>query len=155
MIELQTLDIAETPKEVFTLFKQDAAIPDEFRDAVLRMYLKASLKAIQEAADKSMLPCTLKVIASEREGNVPVRLYQTPDEILSVTDGQGNAIPFTRDGRFIKLEAFTPCVQVTYKTKPAIADIVTLEAVVSQYAVAMYEHETPEVLNQIKAAAVC
>lgn len=151
MIRLNTIETAEPKREHLSMFKQYASVPDNSRDALLTVLLRSAMKAVQEAADKSLLPCTLELVVSEREDNDFVKLYQTPDEILSVTDGAGNALDFKRDSNFIRCFMFTPTVIVRYKTQPVLRDAEALLSVVFQYATALYDGESTDTLNKILA----
>ena len=150
MIRLNTIEAEEPKREHLSMFKQYASVPDNSRDALLTVLLRSAMKAVQEAADKSLLPCTLELVVSEREDNDFVKLYQTPDEILSVTDGAGKAIDYKRDSNFIRCFMFTPTVIVRYKTKP-MRDAEALLPVVFQYATALYDGESTDTLNKILA----
>lgn len=154
MIELTTLSACKPHDEVFSLFRQDASIPDEHRDAVLRMHLKSAMIAIQEVANRSLLKSVLRLTVSEREDNAPVRLYQSPETILSVTDGHGNAIGYTMQGLWLTPDRYTPTVIVSYETAVDEGALDALASAVSRYAVALYDHEDISVLNAIKASCV-
>lgn len=154
MIELTTLSIGEPSRETFALFKQDASIPDEHRDAVLRMHLKSAMAAIQAVTNKTLLPSRLQVTVSDREDNDAVMLYQSVKAIVSVTDGQGEPLSYSRDGRCIKPDNYTPTVIVTYDTDVDGCGLGALQSVVSRYAVALYDHESVATLNAIKASAL-
>ena len=154
MIELTTLSACKPHDEVFSLFRQDASIPDEHRDAVLRMHLKSAMIAIQEVADRSLLKSVLRLTVSEREDNDPVRLYQSPETIVSVTDGSGAPLGYTRQGPWLTPDRYTSTVIVTYETAVEEGTLDALASAVSRYAVALYDHEDVSVLNSIKASCV-
>ena len=154
MIELTTLSVCKPHDEVFSLFRQDASIPDEHRDAVLRMHLKSAMIAIQEVANRSLLKSVLRLTVSEREDNDPVRLYQSPATIVSVTDGSGAPLGYTRQGPWLTPDRYTSTVIVTYETAVEEGALDALASAVSRYAVALYDHEDISVLNAIKASCV-
>ena len=154
MIELTTLSVCKPHDEVFSLFRQDASIPDEHRDAVLRMHLKSAMITIQEVADRTLLKSVLRLTVSEREDNDPVRLYQSPETIVSVTDGSGAPLGYTRQGPWLTPDRYTSTVIVTYETAVEEGALDALASAVSRYAVALYDHEDISVLNAIKASCV-
>ena len=154
MIELTTLSACTPHDGVFSLFRQDASIPDEHRDAVLRMHLKSAMIAIQEVANRSLLKSVLRLTVSEREDNDPVRLYQSPATIVSVTDGNDAALGYTMQGPWLTPDCYTSTVIVTYETAVEEGALDALASAVSRYAVALYDHEDVSVLNSIKASCV-
>ena len=151
MIRLDIIECAEPQKAQLDMLKQYASVPDNSRDALLKLPLTRAMKTVQDTAGKSLLPCKLKLTVSERareDGNV-IKLYHTPDEIISVNSGEDDDIGFTRDGNLLLLSAYAETVIVTYKTRPDPAQADSLFAVVLQYATALYDGADTEQLAQI------
>lgn len=151
MIRLDIIECAEPQKPQLDMLKQYASVPDSSRDALLKLLLKRAMKTVQDTAGKSLLPCKLKLTVSERtiDDGVAVRLYHTPDRIVSVTDGYGNDIAFTRDNDVLLLSAHVETAVVTYTTRPDPAQADSLFAVVLQYATALYDGADTATLAQI------
>ncbi len=151
MIRLNIDQCAEPQKSQLEMLKQYASVPDSSRDALLKMLLVRAMKTVQDAAGKSLLPCTLTLTVSEREttdDNV-IKLYHTPDTIESVTDGDGNAIEYTKNASALFLQSFAETVIVKYTTRPDPAQADSLFAVVLQYATALYDGEDTITLAKI------
>ncbi len=151
MIRLDIIECAEPQKAQLDMLKQYASVPDNSRDALLKLLLTRAMKTVQDAAGKTMLPCTLKLTVSERErvdGNV-VKLYHTPEEIISCVSGEDDEIGFERSGNVLQLFAFAETVVVTYKTRPDPTQADSLFAVVLQYATALYDGADSSTLAQI------
>jgi hypothetical protein len=151
MIRLDIIECAEPQKAQLDMLKQYASVPDNSRDALLKLLLTRAMKTVQDTAGKSLLPCTLKLTVSERareDGNI-VKLYHTPEDIVSVHNGEDDDIGFTRDGNLLLLSAYAETVIVTYKTRPDPAQADSLFAVVLQYATALYDGADTEQLAQI------
>lgn len=153
MITLKTLEIAEPKREHLSMLKQYASVPDDSRDALLKTLLNRAMRIVQEAANKTLLPSTLELTVSDRHQMYEdtVHLYQDPDEIISVTDGEGVAIDYVRSGRFLCHLPYVDTIIVDYTTKPALPEADALLAVVLQYATALYDGADSATLNQILA----
>lgn len=149
MIRLDIIECAEPQKSQLDMLKQYASVPDSSRDALLKLLLTRAMKTVQDAAGKSLLPCTLKLTVSEREFDDAVKLYHTPDRIESVKDGEGNDITFERSGDILLLGSFAETVIVNYTTRPDPTQADSLFAVVLQYATALYDGASSEELAQI------
>ena len=150
MIRLDIIKCAEPMKAQLDMLKQYASVPDSSRDALLKMLLTRAMKTVQDTAGKSLLPCTLKLTVTERENDsVVVKLYHTPDEIVSVVNGNGDNIGFERRGNILTLDALAEEVAVTYTTRPDPAQADSLFAVVLQYATALYDGADTDTLAQI------
>ena len=151
MIRLDIIECAEPMKAQLDMLKQYASVPDNSRDALLKLLLTRAMKTVQDTAGKSLLPCTLKLTVSERtrdDGNI-VKLYHTPEHIISVHNGDDDDISFERDGNLLLLNTFADTVVVMYKTKPDPAQADSLFAVVLQYATALYDGADTAQLAQI------
>ena len=153
MITLKTLGIAQPTREHLSMLKQYASVSDNSRDALLKTLLVQAFKIVQETSDKTLLPSKLELTVSERHQAYDdmVRLYQCPDEIISVTDGDGVALDYSRSGRILHCLPWTDTVVVTYTTKPSLAEADTLLVVVLQYATALYDGADTATLNSILA----
>ena len=150
MIRLDIIKCAEPMKAQLDMLKQYASVPDSSRDALLKMLLTRAMKTVQDTAGKSLLPCTLKLTVTERENDsVVVKLYHTPDEIVSVVNGNGDNIGFERRGNILTLDALAEEVTVIYTTRPDPAQADSLFAVVLQYATALYDGADTATLAQI------
>lgn len=151
MIRLDIIKCAEPQKAQLDMLKQYASVPDSSRDALLKMLLTRAMKTVQDTAGKSLLPCTLQLTVSERErtdGNV-VKLYHTPDNVISVKSGEGDDVGFRRRANLLLLDSYTDTVIVTYTTRPDPAQADSLFAVVLQYATALYDGASSDELAQI------
>ena len=151
MIQLKTIECAEINREQLVAFKQYASVPDDTRDALLKILLHTAMKQVQKSADKSLLPGTFEVTCSERDTNDAVRMYQTVSEVLSVTDGNGAALDYTRNGAYVQPNKFTDTVIIRYRTAPVLPDADALLPVVLQYATALYDGESTDTLSSILA----
>ena len=151
MIRLEIIKCAEPQKAQLDMLKQYASVPDSSRDALLKLLLMRAMKTVQDSAGKSLLPCTLLLTVSEREreaGNI-VKLYHTPDTIVSVKSGKDDDIAFERRGNLLLLDDFADTVIVNYTTRPDPAQADSLFAVVLQYATALYDGASSDELAQI------
>lgn len=153
MISLKTLKMAPPTREHLSMLKQYASVPDDSRDALLKTLLVQAFKMVQEASDKTLLPSTLELTVSERHQTYDdmVRLYQCPDEILSVVDGDGVALDYSRSGQMLHCLPWVDTVVVTYTTKPTLTEADTLLVSALQYATALYDGADAATLNSILA----
>ena len=145
-----TLNIIESSRPSATWLdglKAYASVPDASQDSLLESLLLRACMRVQEMADRSILACTLRLDEDEVENGV-VRLYQTIAEVLTVTDGEGNALAWTKATRNVSVGAADHVV-VTYRTEPRDGDIAELLPVVYQYATALYDGEDPRTLANI------
>lgn len=145
MIEVSIIERGEPEAGWMTLFREYASIPDGSPERVLNALLVRAVLRVQEYADRSLLPCTMRVHDSEAAGGV--RLYQSVDEVVSVTDNYGNAVDYTLEGRGVTVSA--EAVTVTYRTEPVQGDIDQLLPVVLQYATALYDGAATGTLTSI------
>lgn len=144
------LECAEPSRVMFEEVRKNAALADDGNDSLLLSYFKAAFREVQAHADASLLRCTIEVCEDEREDNAPVRLYQTPDEIVSVIDGYGQPLAYRREGKLIYPARHASSVTVRYTTKPDPADAQRLAPYVNMYATALFDGEV-EKLNSILA----
>lgn len=131
------------------LFKSALGQSAEESDALLLGYLTSAMLKVQDYADVSLMDCTCQLIVSERESNEPIRLYQSVSEVLTVTDGKGNALPYNLDGNIVAPAAYTQTVIVTYKTKAVEAEKLEHTPTVHRYATALYDGADAAELGRI------
>ena len=146
MITLDTIEIGSLPQGCLDGFKAYAAISDESQDMLASSMLTRAMLRVQEQADRSLLPCTFRLEDDEVDGLV--RLYQNIDQIVSVKDGNGQAIAWTRAGRTLSV-GMVQSVVVEYTTKVEVGNVVDLLPVVYQYATALYDGQDSRTLASI------
>ena len=146
MITLDTIEIGFLPHGCLEDFKAYAAISDDSQDMLVSSMLSRAMLRVQEQADRSLVPCTFRLVDDEVDGLV--RLYQNIDQILSVKDGNGNAIAWTRAGRTLSV-GMVSSVVVEYTTKAEAGNIIELLPVVYQYAAALYDGQDSRTLASI------
>ena len=146
MITLDTIEIGSLPQGCLEGFKAYAAISDESQDALASSMLTRAMLRVQEQADRSLIPCTFRLEDDEVDGLV--RLYQNIDQIVSVKDGNGQAIAWTRAGRTLSV-GMVQSVVVEYTTKVEVGNVVDLLPVVYQYAAALYDGQDSRTLASI------
>lgn len=145
MINLSIIEKSEPSADWFSMMKSYASVADDAQDALLQSLFNRAVLRVQEMADKSLLACTIRLEADEaKEG---VRLYQSVKDIISVKDGNGNAVEYSQEERTIY--AFADEVVVEYTTEPNAADIEDLLPVVYQYATALYDGQDNRTLANI------
>lgn len=147
MITLNIIESSRPSAEWLEGLKAYASVPDASQDSLLESLLLRACMRVQEMADRSLLACTLRLEEDEVENSV-VRLYQTIAEVLTVTDGEGNALTWAKASRTVSVGAADHVV-VTYRTEPRDGDIAELLPVVYQYATALYDGEDPRTLANI------
>ena len=147
MITLNIIESSRPSAEWLEGLKAYASVPDASQDSLLESLLLRACMRVQEMADRSLLASTLRLEEDEVENGV-VRLYQTIAEVLTVTDGEGNALAWTKATRTVSVGAADHVV-VTYRTEPRDGDIAELLPVVYQYATALYDGEDPRTLANI------
>lgn len=147
MITLNIIESSSPSAEWLEGLKAYASVPDASQDSLLESLLLRACMRVQEMADRSLLACTLRLEEDEVENGV-VRLYQTIAEVLTVTDGEGNALAWAKATRTVSVGAADHVV-VTYRTEPRDGDIAELLPVVYQYATALYDGEDPRTLANI------
>ena len=146
MITLDTIEIGSLPQGCLDGFKAYAAISDESQDMLASSMLTRAMLRVQEQADRSLLPCTFRLEDDEVDGLV--RLYQNIDQIVSVKDGNGQAIAWARAGRTLSV-GMVQSVVVEYTTKVQEGNVIDLLPVVYQYAAALYDGQDSRTLASI------
>lgn len=146
MITLDTIEVGSLPQECLEGFKAYAAISDESQDMLASSMLTRAMLRVQEQADRSLLPCTFRLEDDEVDGLV--RLYQNIDQIVSVKDGNGQAIAWARAGRTLSV-GMVQSVVVEYTTKVQEGNVIDLLPVVYQYAAALYDGQDSRTLASI------
>lgn len=146
MIELNIIEKAEVSAEWLQQFKAYASIADDAQDSLLYAILTKAVLTVQQKANKSLIACTFELHEDEVEDNT-VRLYQTVDAVVSVTDGKGHAEYWQPHSR--NLRVYADSVVVTYRTEPREGDQQALLPVVYQYATALYDGEDSKTLANI------
>lgn len=138
MITLSVISVAAPGRELLDDLRRYAAVPDESQDALLLDLLQRAALVVQEYADESFLPCTFRMDVHGNGGG-RVRLYQDVSRVVSVTDGVGNAVPFSLSGRILIPERSTEDLSVVYDTMPEEGGVARLRTVVIRYATALYD----------------
>ena len=146
MITLDTIEIGYLPQGCLEGFKAYAAISDESQDMLVSSMLSRAMLRVQEQADRSLIPCTFRLEDDEVDGLV--RLYQNIDQIVSVKDGNGQAIAWTKAGRTLSV-GMVSSVVVEYTTKVEVGNMINLLPVVYQYAAALYDGQDSRTLASI------
>ena len=146
MITLDTIEIGSLPQGCLEGFKAYAAISDESQDMLVASMLTRAMLRVQEQADRSLIPCTFRLEDDEVDGLV--RLYQNIDQIVSVKDGNGQAIAWTKAGRTLSV-GMVSSVVVEYTTQAQEGNVIDLLPVVYQYAAALYDGQDSRTLASI------
>lgn len=150
MITYETILAGDPTTEQLDEFKNYASVNSAATDALLKSMLKSAMLAVGEWDDVSLLACTCRVSAIGREcAYEPVRLFGTPDEVTGMVDGRGEDIPGTLVGRDVIPGSPAVDLVVTYTTRVEGASLSRLLPKVYRYAVALYDGESPQVLNRI------
>lgn len=138
MIEVRIISHSDIKTEWLENFKAYASIADNGRDAMLQMILKSAILKIQEMADESILDCTIEVVDTAPE-SAEMRLYQSVDAVVRVTDGNGNILAYKQNERQLHLAQIVDIVKCEYTTlaNPAMVDALLLTAY--QYATFVYD----------------
>lgn len=145
MINLSIIDKTRPDGAWLEALRSYASVSDNSSDALLESLLLRACLRVQEMADRSLLSCTMRLTEDVEYG--VVRLFGTVSEIVSVTDGAGNAVAWTRSGHMLNVEASD--VVVTYKTTADQGDIDDLLPVALQYATALYDGQDAKTLSSI------
>jgi len=148
MIKLTTLQSSEPGFDAYEMFFEYASIPADATHSVLERILKRAMLTVQEAADVSLLDCTLRLTISSREDDSPIRLYQSVDTVLSVKDVKGNSLNFERAGKFIFVKGMEDVV-IEYTTKSLPVEYEKLLPVAFEYATELYDGGDSAKLAQI------
>ncbi len=119
---------------------------DESQDAILQQMLTTAALEIQAHADVSILPCEFE-LRVENNSQQEIRLYQTPAEVLSVATADGVNVDYTMDGRNVRTAGVFPSVVINYTTAPKEAEYGRLLPLVYQYATALYDGQTDELVK--------
>lgn len=138
MIRLTLISADDIRCEWLQELRRYAAVPDDSQDALLLDLLQCAALVVQEYADESFLPCTFRLDVHGHGGG-RVRLYQDVSRVVSVTDGEGNAVPFSLSGRMLIPERSTEDLSVVYDTMPEEGGVARLQTVVIRYATALYD----------------
>lgn len=147
MIELEIIESNELPVDWMTGFKAFASVADDSQNALLESMLLRAVLRVQEMADRTILPCRLRLCEDGVENGV-VRLYQTVKTIDRVTDAEGNAVKWTRANRTLSC-GMVDNVVVEYTTEATEGNIHHLLPVVYQYATALYDGQDSRTLASI------
>ena len=146
MITLDTIEIGALPQGALEGFKAYAAVADNSQDALLSSLLTRAMLRVQEMADRSLLSCTFCLTDDECSGLV--RLYQSVKEIVSVQDGEGRAIPYTKASRTLSV-GHAKSIVIEYTTQVNNGTLTDLLPVVYQYAAALYDGQDSKALAAI------
>ena len=146
MIRLELIEVAEPSDYALEDLKRYAAVADEAQDTLLRSALANAFDKVQRTADVALLPGRWKICA---EDHTRVLNVYMGGRVVSVTDGNGNAVSFNQRGRRVYVGS-DDYVEVEFITEVIPAEYARLLPVVCQYATAIYDGQTDQrVLNQI------
>lgn len=130
------------------VLKRYVGAVDESQDAILQQMLTTAALEIQEHADISVLPCEMELRVENNDSEL-VRLYQTPKEVISVTTADGQSVDYVREGRRIRTAGVYESLVIDYVTEPIEGECGRLMALVFQYATALYDGQTDELIKII------
>lgn len=122
-------------------FKQYASIPDDSRDGVLLKMLKDAMLSVQEYSDTALLPCSFELVVYNVKYYQDIRLYQGGKTVISVKDGDGNDLEYSRIGNRLRMKQASAVVTVKYSNEINIAEAEKLQPIVWQLATAIYDGE--------------
>ena len=146
MIRLELIEVAEPSDYALEDLKRYAAVADEAQDTLLRSAIANAFDKVQRTADVALLSGRWKVCA---EDHTRVLNVYMGGRVVSVTDGNGNAVSFNQRGRKVYVGS-DDYVEVEFTTEVIPADYARLLPVVCQYATALYDGQTDQrILNQI------
>lgn len=146
MIRLELIEVAEPTDSALEDLKNYAAVVDNSQDSLLRSALATAFDKVQRTADVALLPGRWKICA---EDHTRVLNVYMGGRVVSVTDGNGNAVSFNQRGRRVYVGS-DDYVEVEFTTEVIPADYARLLPVLCQYATALYDGQTDQrILNQI------
>ena len=147
MIRLELIEVAEPSAEALDDLKNYAAvICGGEQDSILKSALATAFDKVQRTADVALLSGRWKVCAEDYPRMLNVYMG---GRVVSVTDGNGNAVSFNQRGRRVYVGS-DDYVEVEFITEVIPAEYARLLPVVCQYATAIYDGQTDQrVLNQI------
>lgn len=149
MLKILKMDDAPQCEEMIEELKQYAGIADDSRDAMLHNLLYSAVRRVQEYADKALVKSKVVVTVDASETDRMVRLYMGGGKIISVTDNDGNSVPYEAvKGNLLKVHAMGG-VCIEYETEPSDSDFDECKVTVYRYATALFDGESTEVLNSI------
>lgn len=128
------------------VLKRYVGAVDDSQDAILQRMLTTAALEVQAHADVSVLPCQFE-LRIENNTDSEVRLYQTPSEVLSVKAADGTDVNYTIDGRNVRTAGVYPSLVINYATAPKEAEYGRLLPLVFQYATALYDGQTDELVK--------
>ncbi len=130
------------------VLKRYVGAVDESQDAILQQMLTAAALEIQAHADVSVLPCEMELRIDDNDSDV-IRLYQTPKEVASVTTPGGQAVEYSRNGDEVRTDGVHESLVIDYTTAPDEAECGRLLPLMFQYAAALYDGQTDELIKII------
>lgn len=146
MIRLELIEVAEPSDYALEDLKRYAAVADEAQSILLRSALANAFDKVQRTADVALLPGRWKICAEDYPRVLNVYMG---GRVVSVTDGNGNAVSFNQRGRRVYVGS-DDYVEVEFTTEVIPAEYARLLPVVCQYATALYDGQTDQrILNQI------
>ena len=148
MIRLSLISSELVGLQWIDAFRQYASIPSQGQDGMLSGLLTRAAFVIQEYADTSVLACSFRLSADSVDDR-SVRLYQTVAEVVSVKDASGEDVPYSLEGRTVRLGRDAAAVAVEYRTAPDLGEQERLLPVVLRYATALYDGQDNAELTKI------
>lgn len=130
------------------VLKRYVGAVDESQDAILQQMLTSAALEIQAHADVSVLPCEMELRIDNNDGDV-VRLHQTPCGVTSVATPDGQAVDYAVEGGLVRTDGVHESLVIDYTTAPDEAECGRLLPLVFQYAAALYDGQTDELIKII------
>lgn len=146
MIRTSLISFAEPAQALLDEFKAEVGATDDNFGQILRNCLVRALCEVQDAADTSLLDCTMKVLDTEVE-NGSVRLYQSVSGLVSVTVDGVAADGAVLQGNIVKVSGSQ--AEVVYTTEASEGDLMRLKTVAFRYGRALFEGQDSATLNRI------
>jgi len=135
------LTIADPTRAQLDAFKVASAVcvTDEPLEAKLAAWLKEGMMKVQMHYGVTLLAGSERVEQDGRGSNDSVRLNGNIATITAVKDGEGNAIPYVRNGHVIEPSRYTKSICIEYTTQVSPADALRYQGLAERYACARYE----------------
>ena len=150
MIDYRLSNVAAPTDAEQDFFREFLASNGGESDDCLAVILKRAMMAVQDWEDRTLLAGTATIVATGREdGDEPVLLYGTPDEIQSVTGPDGSALEYSLIGKTLLPSCRTPALTIVYTTKVDDTDLDALMPKVARYGAALYDGEDAPTLARI------
>lgn len=120
---------------------------EELLTAKLTAWLKEGMLLVGAQHGTDLLAATKECRCTAPTGDAVrvVSLEGNVSEVVSVTDGNGGDIPYSREGGIVYPEGRFAEVVVTYRTKVYPEDAARYQSLAERYAIARYDGESEDV----------